>query len=268
MRWFRVNLNRHSKKKDASVLIISFPKSGRTWLRVLLGKAISDQYDLDQRLLLDTFAVTKEAGLRLTNVTHNDSSRAWKHPYSSVCAASEARSLYKKRIVFLVREPRDVLVSCFFEITKRKDGYFDGTISEFIRDDFYGMRKIMAYYKAWDQIQHMCRKSLVVRYEDMHMDTNATLCNVLNFISANVEDSIVSNAVEFSSFENMKKMESENSLNAAMMRPGNLYDQESRKVRKGKIGNYVHYLNQHDQDFAKQVIAEANYPFCYGLVDL
>jgi hypothetical protein len=33
--------------------IISFPKSGRTWLRVLLGKALCEELHLDETVMLD-----------------------------------------------------------------------------------------------------------------------------------------------------------------------------------------------------------------------
>jgi Sulfotransferase domain len=46
------------------------------------------------------------------------------------------------KVLYLIRDPRDVVVSCFFQATRRKK-LFRGTLSEFIRSDNYGIRKIV-----------------------------------------------------------------------------------------------------------------------------
>lgn len=42
----------------AEAFIISYPKTGRTWLRVMLGKALILKYQLNNKMLLDTFNLT------------------------------------------------------------------------------------------------------------------------------------------------------------------------------------------------------------------
>ena len=42
--------------RNTDVYVVSYPKSGRTWLRVMLGKAISDRYGLPQDQLLHCLA--------------------------------------------------------------------------------------------------------------------------------------------------------------------------------------------------------------------
>jgi len=47
------------------------------------------------------------------------------------------------------------------------------------------------------------------------------------------------------------------------MQPGDTNDEESYKVRKGKVGGYLEYLSQDDMNFINQVIKEAGHPFGY-----
>ena len=88
------------------------------------------------------------------------------------------------------------------------------------------------------------------------------LRKALDFIGAReVEDSFVSSAVEFSRFENIKKLEREGRINSKKMKPRNPDDEETYKVRKGKIGGYSEYLNKEDLKFAEDLIAEMGCPF-------
>lgn len=59
-------------KTDAYV--ISFPKSGRTWLRLLIGKTLCEKFNLPSDIMLDTYRVTAAAGTLRTQLTHDHSS--------------------------------------------------------------------------------------------------------------------------------------------------------------------------------------------------
>ena len=55
-----------------------------------------------------------------------------------------------------MRDPRDVLVSYYFQYTRRErvseranDAQFDGTISDFIRQDIGALKSIVAFYNIW-----------------------------------------------------------------------------------------------------------------------
>ena len=46
----------------ADVVCVSYPKCGRTWLRVLLGKAITLRHGLDDQLVFDSRALSRRSG--------------------------------------------------------------------------------------------------------------------------------------------------------------------------------------------------------------
>ena len=58
----------------ARVAIVSFPKSGRTWLRLLIGRALCERYGLPESQILDTFALTRAAGILPTVFSHDGTS--------------------------------------------------------------------------------------------------------------------------------------------------------------------------------------------------
>jgi hypothetical protein len=168
-----------------------------------------------------------------------------------------AKSEYAgKKVVLLVRDPRDVMVSCYFQATKRIN-VFDGPISEFVRNEKYGIRKCVSFYKHWSDNMQVPRDCLCVRYEEIHAGPQRVLQTLLHFIGVKgVTPQLLDAAVEYGRFENMKRMEASGQFDRQALRPGNAKDDESYKVRRGKVGGYSEYLSQGDCEYIMQVIKD------------
>lgn len=238
------------------VYIISYPKSGRTWLRSLLGKALCESYGIEERCMLNTHLVTRYAKVLPTQFSHDmNGSELWNELETD-------KSRYRhKKVVFLARQPHDVMVSFYFHM-KNRNKKFNGSISEFIRSDRWGIKKLLKFNDIWYSNQDIFEDFLLIKYEDMHKDTNACLFSLLNFIGArDVPKSVIKNTVEFCNIENMRKREIANQLNDHRLSSNNINDQEALKVRKGKIGGYIDYLSKEDIDYIDQVILERGNPW-------
>ncbi len=134
-------------KTDA--YIISFPKSGRTWLRILIEKTLCERFNLPEEIMLDTHKVTAASGILRTQMTHDNSSDSEGYKYYRYNELSTDKRKYsKKKVIFLVRNVKDILVSFYFQVTKREDNY-TGNISDFKRSDLYGIKKILTLYNIW-----------------------------------------------------------------------------------------------------------------------
>jgi len=240
------------------VYIVSMPKSGRTWLRVLIGKALIEFYGLNEEDILEPLKLSVAAGILPTEFIHDGTNIALGKHWREL---DGDKSAYKgKKVVFLVREPKDLLVSSYFSAANRKRT-FDGSISDFIRSDQYGIHKVIAFYKSWADNQTVPEAFLLLRYEDMQAKPEASLDSVLRFMGVeNMPQEIIAEAVQFGRFENMREMERSGSYNWRLSSP-NLNDEEAYKVRKGKVGGYVDYLSAEDVEYISQAIAEARIPF-------
>ncbi|MCA9293180.1 MAG: hypothetical protein KDA20_05145, partial [Phycisphaerales bacterium] len=108
------------------VLVASYPKSGRTWLTVLLGKAIADTCGLPDR---DLFKLFKESGpprkaakcMPAMWFSHDGTQ------FDALMMPDDLKrdmSRYQSKVIVLVREPKDVLVSHYFQLTQRR--FFEG----------------------------------------------------------------------------------------------------------------------------------------------
>ena len=241
--------------------IISFPKSGRTWLRILIGKALCSQFEIDEELIPDTEKLTTQAGLFSTKFTHEDTAIQCEATFDEL---ETDKSKYKNsKVIFLVRDPRDTIVSFYFQTTKRRGRENFKTIHEFIRDRQFGIKKILRFHKIWHQNRNIPLEFMVVKYEDMHKDPKGSLKRVLAFLGVEkIKDSALEDAVNFGSFSNMREME-ENQVfvDKNILTPGNMEDEESYKTRKGKVGGYTEYLNSDDLAYMEKVMAELGCPF-------
>ena len=245
---------------DSEVVIVSYPKSGRTWLRTLLGKAFCEQYGVDEGLLLDTYTLTKQTGVLTTRFTH-DGSEILDGKHFRDLDVDRSAKFQGKKVLFIVRDLRDVLVSSYFQAVKRAD-VFEGEISAFIRDERFGVQKIVQFLNIWHVNQFFPDDFLLLTYEDMHKDTERALRQALDFMGAgSVTDAVIDRAVEFASFESMRRMEKNDEFGIWWMRPGDVDDPESYKVRRGKIGGYVDYLSSEDIAYVDETVQAIGCPF-------
>jgi len=246
------------RRPEPDVYVVSYPKCGRTWLRALVGKALCEQFGLSESQLFKTLDLSCAAKILPTKFVHDGTGGVAGIKWHE---QDRDKSRFKdKKVALLVRDPRDVVVSSYFQATKRMHAY-EGSMREFIRDDCFGIRTIVAMYGAWQENRHVPRDFLLLCYEDMHRDPAAGLRSLLEFMGLDHPDeAAVAAAVHYGAFENMRRLESSGSFERKIS-PGDRDDEESYQVRKGKVGGYVDYLSPDDIAFVERVVDEAGNPF-------
>ncbi|HSK96223.1 MAG TPA: sulfotransferase domain-containing protein, partial [Euzebyales bacterium] len=238
---YRAKVRLLARRCDA--FLVSFPKCGRTWLRMMLGSALSEHYGISVRNLRRfTDADVTHPGLPRVLATHDDSPQV-KSPHRVM---RDKRAYRHSKVVLLTRDPRDAIVSLYFHVTRRRQVPYDGDLSAFVRERSGGLASLLAFYDAW--APHLDRDNvLLVRYEDMHAAPARELERVLTFLDVSgVEDAVVERAVTASSFERLQRMEREGSAGTRALRTTTTHDPEAYKVRRGKVGGYVDYLSASD----------------------
>lgn len=251
--------------------IISYPKSGRTWLRLLIAKVLQVRFGLKVKredfFEIQLFSSYNKAVPSIVVDHYPDGQTTWSG------RMEDLKRLLKRyassKVIFLVRDPRDVVVSHFFQDTKRPkknpELFYQGSISEYIRDQKYGLDGIIKFCNLWASQRNVPKDFLLVRYEDLHRNGLDELKRVTDFLGlANVTDAQLKEAVDFASFGNMQKFEREDYFKTSMLRPGDVKDTESYKTRKGKVAGFYNYLGKEDIDFLNNKLsAEFNDFFGY-----
>jgi hypothetical protein len=183
-------------------------------------------------------------------------------------------SFYAKKVVLMVRNPKDTAVSQYFQWQHRMrpakkllNQYpphgADVSAYDFVMDPNCGLPIIIAHLNLWAREADRVEKLLVVRYEDMRSDPNKTLRRVMEFINEDsAVDSAIDGAVEYSSVENMRKLEEKNVfwLAGGRMKPGKKGDPNSYKVRRAKVGGYKDYFDASEAAEIDALVSQALSP--------
>lgn len=131
-----------------------------------------------------------------------------------------------KRVIYLVRDPRDVMVSYYYHHL-RSVLSFDMGIDEFVLRN--GMRPGDWGEHVLGWLEKPSDSKQVVRYEDLHATPEATFRKVIEFCGLEVSDEQLGAYIGKSSFDNMRRLEE-------TKHSGNV--RRIRFVRQGKVGDW------------------------------
>lgn len=234
---------------------ISHPKSGRTWLRAMVGRVLCNRTGLPETELLNTRTLTAAAGLPVLKWHHGGASL--KSPCPRHDELSFDERFVGKSILFVIRDPRDTLVSSYFQAAKRSESITGGVgeISEFIRSSKRGLLKWIAFHNLWHDNRARLKSFHLVRYESLYSDPVPTLRGALEVIGLrDISDEELTDAVRFARFENLRQLEASGRLRDAALKPKDASDPDSFKVRKGQVGGYRETLSEDDIAFIEDML--------------
>lgn len=244
-RWLRGHED-FRKLALADCVIVSFGKSGRTWLRVMMSRFYQVRHGLSQRHLL-AFDNLHNRVPEIPRIffTHDNYLKDYIKEEGSKAA------YYDKKLVLMVRDPADVAVSQYyqwkFRMTDRKkkiNNYpapgSDVSLYDFVMMPECGLPKIIDFMNGWGRELDRFRNLLVVRYEDLRADPEAMLRRILEFVGTPGTEEELREAVQFASVENMRQLEQKRVfwLAGRRMLAKDRSNLNTYKVRRAKVGGY------------------------------
>jgi hypothetical protein len=225
---------------------VSFGKSGRTWLRVLLSRFYQVRHGLAERHLIGFDNLhRKNQAIPKIFFTHDNYLKDFTNN------ADNKSDYYDKKVILLVRNPADVAVSQFFQwkyrmrkakkvINAYPEGMEDVPLFDFVMRPDAGLPKIVDFMNIWARDLGRMKDVLIVRYEDMRAQPEQTLSRILDFMGTPGTPEEVHEAVEFASVENMRNLEQKRVfwLSGGRMLAKDRNNLNTYKVRRAKVGGY------------------------------
>ncbi len=252
-----------AKAHKASFLIIGHPKSGNTWLKVMISRLYQLRYDLPESKLINTdeFArkIPEIPRLAATNGCYSYESEVGKLLNAGVAD----NALRHKPVLFLARNPIDIAVSWYHQFTKRQSRAKQELINhsiehpvdrrtvemwEFVRHSDIGLPFLIDYQNTWARNIAALEHGLLVKYEELRAEPVSTLQKIIQHMGEDFSEEEIRQAVAWGSFDNLQKLETSGTFKQGGMKLVNANDPSSFKVRRGKVGGYR-------EDFAPQQVA-------------
>lgn len=204
----------------SDIHFVSYPKSGRTWLRMLLGSYLNKLFNLN----IDNkkISLIQDFGY-VTTIIPKFSMTHWNDPqlkrFSNV--RLNTRFFNSKPLIFIIRDPFDVAKSYFYQFHFRGEKFqvinknnYSSDIEEFIFGDYGGLKNIIAYHNKIKQITDTYKgKTLVIKYEDLKTDNIKSLNKLVSFLNIEFNEDTAKFSQSFSDKENLSNLEKRGLLN-------------------------------------------------------
>lgn len=220
---------------EAEAVVVSFPKSGRTFVRAMLARLYQRRFGVDERGLLE-FPAIRRAPAGAPRVLFTHAGDAMRRPEEVRVHASDYAG---KKVVLLARHPADIAVSRYHHLKHRsrdkaRQRLADQPLESFVWADEGGIPSIVEFLNQFAALPGVT----IIRYEDFLADPRKSLKRLAKAIGLKAGSKDIADAVEFGSLANLKKLEREGYFISSRLRPARKGDAQSGKVRSGKSGGY------------------------------
>ncbi len=204
--------------------VVSYPRSGNTWTRFLIA-SLTGQPTLETitRMIPEIYLYSNRQLMRF--------------PQPRILKSHEPFDPRYKKVIYIVRDPRDVAVSLYHYSRKRRniaDGYpMDDFVSRYLQGEFFDFCGTWQQHVASWRYTQPDRQILWLHYEDMLDQPATALTRIAEFMRIEVTAERIATAIAGSSFEQMRNMERERGQQWRMTKDTRLDIPFVRKAAKG-----------------------------------
>ena len=272
------------------IWLASYPKSGNTWLRMFLKSYFQKpgtKFALNQEVL-DNFRshgfpdleILKH--LKINFKKFEEIAKNWEtmqdyinlnnktnflKTHNSMCTVGPYKFTTHKNTkggIYLIRDPRDVLISYSshlgksyedtFKIMSSSDSNESPPLSN--KDDSYEKTLLGSWadhYNSWKS--YKSSKILIIKYEDMVLQNYDTFKKIINYLNeidnTEVDEEKLNRALKQTEFKELQDMEKKHGFSEKL--EGELF------FRKGKTGNWKeelpkNYINKIEKAFYREMV--------------
>ena len=230
---------------EADAVVISFPKSGRTFVRTMLARLYQRRFGIDERDLLE-FTKLRHASANVSRVLFTHGGDAMRQAAEITADPDDYAG---KKLVLIARHPGDIAVSRYHHLNHRsrdraRRRLAGQPLEKFVWAAQGGIPAIITYLNKFAALPGVT----IIRYEDFLAQPEVALRKLARAIGLKASKADIADAVEFANLPNLKRLEREGYFTSARLRPARKGDSKSGKVRQGTSGGYRAQLGKGEAD--------------------
>jgi hypothetical protein len=244
--------------RRSSLIIIAHPKSGNTWLKVMLTRLHAQRHGIPESDFA-RYPALADANPAIPSFAATNGWYSYERAVGDLLQpGAQDPELASKPVVLLARNPLDIAVSWYFQFTKRQSDHKQELINaglsapvdrsriemwDFVRKSEIGLPSLIAFLNYWDAALDALPHTLLTSYEELRADPAGVLRKITTLMGDAFTEAEIADAVAFASFDNLRKLESEGFFRSGGLTLRNANDPESFKVRRAKVGGYRDYFD-------------------------
>jgi hypothetical protein len=238
---------------DADAVVVSYPKSGRTFVRAMLARLYQRRFGIDERKLVE-FPMLLRAPTGVPRVLFTHAGDAMRTPKE---IHVDPGDYVHKKLVLIARHPGDIAVSRYHHLKHRsrdkaRQRLADQPLETFVWADEGGIPSIVTFLNQFAALPGIT----IIRYEDFLAEPAKSLIRLAEAIGLQVGQDAIADAVEFGSLPSLRQREREGYFTSSRLRQARQGDARSGKVRSGKSGGYRTNLSAEEAARIDAYVAE------------
>ena len=230
------------------VFITSYPKSGNTWVRFLVGNLVwGDKGIID----------FSNIGERVPSIYGDSNAYLETVPRPRILKSHECFDPRYPKVLYIVRDARAVLVSYYHFQMRMQKVKPEMSLSEFAKVFLYGngdeFRTWRENILSWirlrgDDQERFC----LIRYEDLKLNGKEVLKKIASFFQINCSESQIENALKMSAFNRMRLLEKRDFEKNPEVPAGRAQNMNIPVVRSGQISEWKQVLDKDALELIKE----------------
>ena len=238
-------INRDFVVRDDDLFIVTYPKSGSSWVRQIVHLLVNRGETGDVNLREALPYLERFVGYGKSDVFDRPSPRRYlSHcPYQLMFGVQNSRAKY----VYVARNPKDCAVSTYHFALEHPDFAYSGNWDEFFELFIAGYMHYGPWFDhvlGWWQASQQADNIIFLKYEDFHRQRAATITQLADFIGYPVTPNLLEQVIQKSTVQ-VVAADPKSNLGRTSLQGG-----EVKHLRKGEIGDWQNYFT-----------AEQNYRF-------